>query len=235
MVIRKVSKKRHIFAASLAIIIFLIGLSLGSVINKTRVSFLETSSKEEKLDLESLQVQYLFLTSVLENEKNCLAATKTLDEGIYTLGMLSDKLDKYTKDQAIIDEKEFIPLKREYTLAQLRYWIFAEKIKSVCDYDTVTILYFYSNLGCEKCRTQSVILSHLKAIFKDKLLNFAFDYDLINEPMISIIRESYSITTTPTLIINGKKYERFHTEEELVRLICESLKEKEHCIEFYRV
>lgn len=228
MVIRKVSKKRHLLAISLAIIIFLIGLSLGSVLNKSRVSFLETSAKEEKLDLESLQVQYLFLTSVLENEKNCLAAAKTLDEGIYTLGILSSKLDEYIKDQKIFTEEEFVSLKREYILAQLRYWLFAEKIKSVCNYDSVTILYFYSNL-CESCRTQGVILTHLKSIFQDKLLNFAFDYDFINEPMINIVRESYNLTTTPVLIIDGKKYEGLRTEEELIKLICGSLKEEEFC------
>lgn len=224
--VRQVSKKKHIIAASLAIAIFLMGLFLGVIVNKQRAAVTGQKTEISKLDYDSLQVQYLFLTSILENEENCVAASKALEENINELGILGNKLDSYMRDQAIFNEESFRTLKREYILAELRYWLFAKKVKAVCKGDGVSILYFYSDIVCDKCRTQGVILSYLKGKLEDKLLNFALDFDFVQEPMINILKTSYGITTIPTLVIDEKKYEGFYTEEELLYIICPLYKEK---------
>ncbi|MBU4502479.1 MAG: hypothetical protein KKA79_07820 [Nanoarchaeota archaeon] len=227
VVTRKVSIKRHILAIILAVLIFLTGISLGAFVNTERTEQLEEKTELSKLDFDSLQVQYLFLTSSLETEKSCLAAAVTLEENVNLLEVLGNKLTKYIRDQVLTDEPGFRLLKREYTLAELRYWLFAEKFKEACDSDTVTILYFYSSDNtCSSCETQGVILDYLKGMFKDKLLNFALDSDFTGEPMINIIKNTYNITKTPTLIINNKKYEGFYSKEEITHIICPLYKDE---------
>ena len=220
MVTRKISVKRHVIAVVLAILIFLTGISLGSFLNQERANTLGDGMELSKLDFDSLQIQYLFLTSALEKEKDCIASATILEENVNILDTLGNKLSKYIKSQVLTDEEEFKSLKREYTLAELRYWLLAKKVKEACNSDTQLILYFYSDATCESCPTQGVILSYLKGIFKDNLLNFALDYDFTREPMIKIMKNKYDITKTPTLIINDKKYEGFYSKEELLNILC---------------
>ncbi len=207
-------------ALILAVLVFLTGISLGSFINQERAENLQKDTEISKLDFDSLQVQYLFLNSIIEKEKNCIAAATALDENIKSLEILGSKLTTYMSEQLITQEEDFETLKREYTLAEFRYWLFAKKFKESCNADNVLILYFYSNKDCEYCSTQGVILSYLKGYFKDKLLNFALDIDFNKEPMIRIVKNTYNVTKTPTLVINEKKYEGFYSKEELLHIIC---------------
>ena len=220
MVKRKISVKRHIIAVVLSILIFLIGISLGSFLNQERADILKDNMDINKLDFDSLQVQYLFLNSILEKEKNCIASATILEENVNILETLGGKLGNYIQSQVLTDEEEFKSLKREYTLAELRYWLFAKKVKEACNSDIQLILYFYSDATCESCSTQGVVLSYLKGIFKDNLLNFALDSEFTQEPMIKILKNTYDITKSPTLIINDKKYEGFYSKEELLNILC---------------
>ncbi|MCG2718464.1 MAG: hypothetical protein L6408_06500, partial [Nanoarchaeota archaeon] len=103
VVTRKVSIKRHILAIILAVLIFLTGISLGAFVNTERTEQLEEKTELSKLDFDSLQVQYLFLTSSLETEKSCLAAAVTLEENVNLLEVLGNKLTKYIRDQVLTD------------------------------------------------------------------------------------------------------------------------------------
>jgi len=220
MVTRKISTKRHVLAIILAVLIFVTGVTLGAFVNKERVDDLQQKSDLSRMDFDSLQVQYLFLTSVFEKEKNCKAAETILEENVNSLEVLGSKLSNYISEQVLTNEEGFISLKREYTLAELRYLLFAKQFKESCDSDNVIILYFYSNEDCDSCETQGVILSYLKGKFKDKLLNFALDINFVQEPMITILKNTYDINETPTLIINDEKYEGFYSQEELIQIIC---------------
>lgn len=219
MVARKIKKSRYLIAFLLTAAVFTIGILIGLLVNTERTSFLEKENKLQRLDYDSIQLQYLYLTNILAQDRDCLSATKALEKQISDLGVLGNKLENFIEDgTANIDDYNL--LKREYTLAELRYWFFIKNIKEICNSDNVGLLYFYSNNNCNECRTQGTILGKVKSDLKDNLLIFALDYDFSEEPMLNIIKERYNVNKLPTLIIDNEKYEGLQDDEDLLRIIC---------------
>jgi len=219
MVTRKISKNKYIIAALITGGIFTLGLLLGLVIEGKRVSYIEEVSKEQKLDFSSLQLQYAYIDQ-LSQENNCEAVSKTFEKNIENLETTRIRLEGFDKD-ARINKQEFDLLKRDYTLAQIRYWLLAKKTKEVCGEDIVTILYFFSDdKECSQCDEQAFVLTYLKKKFKDKLLIFSFDSQFSQEPMIDLLKNTYDISTYPAIVIEGEKYEELTKIESVLENIC---------------
>lgn len=204
--------------------VFTIGILIGLLVNSQRTSFLEQENKMQRLDYDSIQLQYLYLVNILEKEKNCLTATKALEKQISDLGVLGGRLENFIQDNTA-NLNEYNLLKREYILAELRYWLFIRNIKDLCEDDSVSLLYFYSNERCNDCRTQGIILNQIKSDLKDKILIFSLDYDAVNEPLLSMIKNQYAVTDLPTLIIDDDVYPGFKNSEDLLKIICPKYKQ----------
>jgi hypothetical protein len=216
---RKISKEKHLIAAILTVGIFLLGLFLGLLVDGERIDFLKSQSDAEKLDYSSMQLQYAFIDQ-LSQENNCPAVSKTFEQNINNLEDARMRLENYDED-AKLGKDDFIVLKREYTHAQIRYWLLAKKTKEICDAELSSILYFYANNElCPRCEDQAFILTYLKKRFKQKLMIFALDSDLVEEPLISILKDTYNLTFYPTLIIDDEKYEGFTEKDDILRVIC---------------
>ncbi len=228
MVVRKISKKIYIKALVITISIFILGLVLGTFLSGGRIKTIEEFNRIQKLDYDSIQLQFLYLGTL--EEQNCLAVTKTLEENINTLNNLRIKLEDYISQSIKKENLEFTLLKREYVLSEIRYWLLAKKSEELCDTDAVSIFYFYSNEHCSTCDAQGTILTYLKDKFEEKLLIFSLDADFKEEPIINIFKTAHNITTTPALVIEEKKFEGLTTKEELLKIICPHYKEKtEEC------
>ena len=216
---RKISKEIYIVAALITSGVFLLGLLLGLVIEGKRTDYIESVSKKQNLDFSSLQVQYAFIDQ-LSQEKNCNAVAKTFEENIKNLESTRLRIENFDRD-ATLNKNEFDLLKRDYTLAQLRYWLLAKRTKELCGSDIVSILYFFSDdEECPNCNQQAFVLTYLKKLFKENLLIFSFDSKFEKEPMINLLKKSYDIARYPTLIIEDKKYENFNDKEDILTIIC---------------
>ncbi|MBW2984193.1 hypothetical protein KY361_03705 [Candidatus Woesearchaeota archaeon] len=216
---RKISKEKYLVAALITLGVFFLGLLLGLVIEGRRVSYIEALDREQKLGYESLQLQYAFIDQ-LSQEKNCDAVSKTFALTVESLESARIRLESFDEDSSL-NKYDFDLLKREYVLAQIRFWLLEKKKKELCGTDSVSVLYFFTDSkACPKCDEQSFILTYLKKRFKDKLLIFSFDSKLEGEPMISLLKSTYEIYTYPTLIIDGDKYGGFKTKYELLEIIC---------------
>ena len=147
-----------------------------------------------------------------------------MEKNIIELDKMRERLEKYNEATYSGNNEEFNLLRREYTLAELRYWMFVKQAKEICPMDAVTLLYFYG-AGCESCGAQGTILTHLKSKFENKLLVFALDADFKDEAMIDILKASYEIKVVPTLIIEDKKYEDMQTEGQILKVICSYYKQ----------
>jgi len=224
---RVIHKKQHLIAISLALIFFIIGILLGNLIDNERVDKVTEINNIHKLDYESLQLQYIYLESVLADFENCDAAEQALNENINDLVVITNKIDGYIESQNLIsNSEEFKLLKREYTLTQLRYWLLAKKINDKCSTDSVSLLYFYSNDNCDSCEKQGFVLSSLKKELNEKLLNFVIDLDLAeDEAMIRILQNSYGISSVPSLVINDKVYGEMN-KEDILEKVCPLYEEK---------
>ena len=228
---RSLSRDKYIIAGSITLGIFLLGLFLGLAIEGKRVNYIESSSKKQNLDFNSLQLQYAFIDQ-LSQEKNCLAVQKTFEQNINNLESTRIRLENFDRD-AKINKNEFELLKNEYLLAQIRYWLLAQRTKKLCGTDLVSILYFFSDQReCPDCDKQAFVLTYLKKKFKDKLLIFSFDSKFEAEPMIPLLKKTYDITKYPTIVIEGKPKSGFQDKDTILREICGYYKEKtQNCAE----
>lgn len=228
--VRSISKEKYAIAAVITIGVFCLGLLLGLVIEGKRVNYVQSVGKEQSLDFNSLQIQYQYIDQ-LSKENDCEAVSKTFEQNVLSLESIRERLENYDKGSTL-NKKDFELLKREYILAQLRYWLLAEKTKDLCGYDIVTILYFFSDeKECPKCNQQAFVLTHSKKIFKEKLLIFSFDSKYDQEPMIKILKNAYNLNVYPSLIINNQKYEGLVTNEDLLKMLCGLYKLKNEACE----
>jgi len=223
MVKRKISKNRYLLAFLITLIVFTLGLLLGLVIESKRIQLIELQDQQQQLDFNSLQLQYQFI-DLFGEEKNCNALKKTFEESIKNLDATRLRLEKYLQSSNL-NKKEFNLLKREYILAQIKFWLLTKKTKNVCGFEHSIILYFYGdNTKCPECADQAFVLTYLKNKLGISLLNFAFDTQSEEEPLITILKNTFDLKQYPTLIINGEKFEGFTSKETILKKICPSYK-----------
>jgi len=212
-------------AGVITLCIFLLGLFLGLVIEGKRATYIDSVSRRQNLDFSSLQLQYAFIDQ-LSQEKNCVAVQKTFEQNINNLESTRIRLENFDRE-ATLNKNEFYILKNEYTLAQIRYWMLAQRTKKLCGNDIVSILYFYSDQEeCPDCDKQAFILTYLKKKFKDKLLIFSFDSKFEQEPMILLLKKTYNVTVFPTIVIEGKPKYSFVDKDTILKEICNNYNEK---------
>ena len=228
---RNLSKGKYIIAGVITLGIFLLGLFLGLAVEGKRVSYIESISRKQNLDFSSLQLQYAFIDQ-LNQEKNCLAVQNTLEQNINNLESTRTRLENFDRE-ATLNKNELELLKNEYILAQIRYWLLAERTKEFCGSDIVSILYFFSDEDeCPDCDKQAFVLTYLKRKFKDRILVFSFDSQFESEPMIVLLKKTYNINKYPTLVIEGKPKPGFADKDAVLREICPLYREKtEDCMD----
>lgn len=230
--IRRVSTEKYIIAAIITIGIFLFGLLLGLVIEGRRAIYIESISKQQNLEYNSLQLQYAFMDQ-LSKEENCDAVSKTFEGNIKNLESARKRLEEFDENSKL-NKEDFDLLRREYVLAQVRYWLLARRTKELCKKELATILYFYSDdRECPDCGKQAFVLTYLKKLFKDELLIFSFDAQQENEPMIPILEHTYNISKYPSLIIEGKKFDGLMDKNMVLKEICLYYKDEDKCEPYY--
>ena len=216
-----VNKKRHLIALGFTLAAFTIGILLGILLTKERLEFSNEISQQQRLELESIQLQYIYITSLLESE-NCPAILKALEENLNSLEKARIKLENFISQSR---NKEFQLIKRDYVLSEIRYWILAKQTEMICEYDSIKVLFIYSEEEqCGDCPTQGLILTNIKEKLKGKILIFSLDSQQ-EEPMINILKESFNITMVPTIIVKDEKIEGLTTLNELYPKICKYYKD----------
>ena len=216
---REISKRRHLVVFTLTFLIFIVGLMLGLLITNEREQALESITKLENLKYDSLQLQHLYMASLAE-KKDCEGMLSSLEENVKELENARGRIENYIKDSKT-SKNGYTDIKREYTLAQLRYWLFVKKYRDICEGDFVSILYFYSNSDeCTECRTQGTILTYLKDLLKDKVLIFSFDADFEDKPMIKTLKRVYNITEVPVMVVEDTKLKGLIEFDNLKLQIC---------------
>lgn len=213
---RKISRGKFALAFVLTSFIFLIGLLVGYTLTAERTDYLENVAYNQKLDYESLQLQSLYLDLSATNV-SCSIFNSILETSLNDVGSAQAKVDLYIQESS---KKSYSELKREYTLAQIRYWLLNKRIKEECKSEHVSILYFYSNEDCVECGAQGTILTYLKEKLKDKLMIFSIDADFIGEPMVNILTQTYNVTKIPSIVVEEIIFEHLVGKDNLSSEIC---------------
>lgn len=220
---REISKNRYLIAFVFSCLIFIIGIFVGNFLSDERVSYLKDIAYKQQLDYQSLELQSLYLTSFkLENE-SCIAFKKVLEESLVNVAAAQAKAELYMRQKS---DKRYDDIKREYSIAQIRYLLLDKKLREICNFDTVPLLYFYSDKECADCSPQGTILTYLKEKIKDKLLIFSLDVDFQGEQLIGLFEAQYNITIVPSILINETLNAGLLKKEELLESICPLYKAK---------
>ena len=226
---RTLSLSRILVALIIAALIFCLGVALGFLLDGQRIQWVQYQSQQQKSDYESLQWQYLFLTSSTDKNQTCVVLQAALQKSIIDLGASLDKIQSYKKESQI-NQKDYEIIERSYLIDNLKYWLLASKTKKECGEDYVTILYFYSEKNCPSCPDQGVILTYYKKLYEEKLLVFPIDLDMENqETSLVILRNLYNITKLPSIAVEDKKYEGVVGKGDLGEIICSNFKNQSSC------
>ena len=233
--VRKISKDKYVIAFILTLGIFLLGMLFGFVIEGKRINFAQNEARLQKIDFSSLQLQYQYINQLSE-EGDCEALIDAFDASLKNLDSTRVRIEDYEEDTKM-NKEEFEVLKREYTISQLNYWLFAEKTKNMCNPDVTTILYFYDEKDkCPSCEEQAFVLTHLKKKFKEKLLIFALDSRQENEPMIKFLKKRYNVVSFPTLVIEDRVFTEVLSQDDILVEICPNYSDDvEECKDYYMV
>ena len=224
---RKISRDKYWVAGIITFLIFFLGLSLGTNIEDHRYNIIEEVNMEQEVKYLSLQLQYLYLNS-FSNYDNCPILSTTLKESVVDLSDSLGEVIAYEEEEEISDLRKEMVMRR-YLLDNLRYWLLARETKQKCDLNTVPIVYFYST-DCPSCPNQGTVLTYFKKLFGEEVLVFPINLDFRNnEPMVEVVMLQFDVTKQPTLIIDNKKYEGVVQKEQMKEIICDSLKQSEHC------
>lgn len=217
---RKISKLRYFIALIITLLIFIPGLLLGMIMDNERTRSLQLQSEVQEMDFKSLQLNYLYITYLQNDNNSCAALKAALEGSIKDLSKSLDTLENYKKD-AKLNERDFELLSRNYLLDNLNYWLLSKKTKELCSYDTVNVLYFF-NSECDTCSEQGIILTYFKKKLGDRFLVFPINTDLIeDESMVKILLSTYNVTKYPSVVIEDETYSDVLNLEEVQEVICE--------------
>ncbi len=209
---KRISKSKYIIVFVLTTLIFVVGLILGSYISGSRLKSIENIEQELRIDIMSLEMEYLMLTESPCRQANSTSLTDVLYKTGTKLDFMEKKLGKNNED--------VLRLKEYYFLLELRHWLLQKREITECNLSKNIILYFYSNLGdCEKCEEQGFVLDYLRE--KNTQLNiYSFDINIENLAL-NTFKRLYKIENekAPIVIINDNYVTGFRNKKEMEPVI----------------
>lgn len=212
---RRIDINKYIAVTATAILIFILGISLGSYLAGSRLEYFEKTQQELTTMLKGLELK----DELLEQGDICVLTWDDVWKEKVDMG----KKMSYLESRFGKDNKDIIEQKKIYELIEIRTLLLLEKIKQECKEDLITILFFYTNNkddekgSWKKCSDQGYILD---AVYKqDPRINiFSFDINIKN-PATDTLRQNYNITKVPSLVIEGKLYEGRMSLESIKELV----------------
>lgn len=210
---RRFSKTKFFSVLSITFLIFLCGILLGNYLSDLKLDSLVSLENDVRISIMSAELQY----SIFSQDPCSNTGYSELNEEVYKLGRRLEFLEtKYGTDDSNV-----LSLKEYYSLLEIRHWLLMNKMRDECDQKKTIILYFYSNLECDKCIEQGFILDYLNRKYSDIHI-YSFDSDIDNTAL-NAIKKSYDVKIVPTLIIEGERFEKLQTVEEIEKIINVSL------------
>ena len=190
----------------------MVGIGIGSMFEGLRLSHSEQIILNEKVSLQSLQLQQKYIDSGLAD---CDVLNKILENNINELNKKMADVITYEK-KALFNQEAFKLQLQDYFLTEIQYLLLAEEIDQQCGQDSVKMVFFYDE---NRFDTQGDILDYLRKLFGERVLVFSLDSNA-EEPMIQILLSSYNITQFPSVVVEEKVFQGHTDVETLLAEIC---------------
>jgi|TARA_Y100000310_G_scaffold186143_2_gene186194 hypothetical protein len=206
-------------ALVLTVVVFLLGVFLGFALESNRVRDVEEQYRRIELEWSDAKLQSLYYQNLEPRfcdsaiEENLNFADKVYKEGL--------KLETYDKASFLTDDLEWE--KRKYALLKVEFWLNSIVLRERCNADYINLVYFFANdpefeIKAEQ-NAQSGILKDLKQKHGKQLMLIPLPIDM-DISMVNIMKGTYDISKTPTILINEEvKLEGLRSFEELDKLV----------------
>lgn len=202
--------KKYVLVFFITVTVFVIAFSINSVFDGQRLREIRTIENRVGLSFLALEVEADLLSDLsCENEYVSLT---TAD-----LEALSERLAYLEKQNT--GEETIRDLKIQYSLFELKDYLFLKQFKLRCGAAIDFVFFFYSNEDdCDDCKRQGYVLEKMRSEFPS-LRVYSFDYNL-DIPGINSLKRFYNLKPNlPITIVNRNVLYGFQKEENLTPLL----------------
>lgn len=207
---RDVRKLTYGLVFTLTLLVFLFGLLLGNYLTERKMETVREIEDNLRVQTAGAELQYLLLL-----QEPCKYINSTpLTQELYDI---SEKVD-YMETQRGSTDSGVQRLKNQYSILQIRHWLFTLRTNEQCELNQIPVIYFYSNEDCPRCKEQGYTLTYLRKKYPDMRV-YAFDIATEN-PALDTVKNIHDLNETPTLIFPEHRF-GFMGVEELETLIVE--------------
>ncbi|MFH0884916.1 MAG: hypothetical protein V1861_04360 [Candidatus Micrarchaeota archaeon] len=201
-----------IYAAAflISLVIFIIGIYIGTLIDEANVRSISEDVSNISEKVASIQ---LLLLAEGNSSSFCPVYSSSLDSIDGDVERIGYRLTYLEDEKGIYDAE----LKKKYFIVEAESYLLSQKVRTLCGDDSVLLINFYSNAGCERCREQGVeILKARDALTSDGIDVKLFSFDgEIGSPVAEAFAMQYNVTSYPSIIINGRTYDGFRSSDDL--------------------
>lgn len=212
--IRKARWTTYAVAFGITALIFGTALYASNYFNDLRAAEIRTAQDNISIDILSIETQFDLLAehSCRDISESSVLSTELLS--------IAERLS-YLETQSGVDSEELTPLRRYYSLLQIKDLLLMQRVAEKCRLNPVFILYFYSNDGdCEQCEEQGYVLTALAQDYP-QLRVYSFDYGLPLSPLRTLIQIHDVGEDLPALVIKDTVYYGFHDEDAINEILPE--------------
>lgn len=212
----KIDINKYVAAFSLATLIFIAGIFLGSYIAQTGLIFLKESQEDLRAQLLGLDLR----DRLIAFQDVCEVSLEDIWEDKIELGNRVDTLEKRLGEL----NPEVLRQKELYQLLEIQTWLILKEKKEKCGGDYSIILFFYTNEkkdpkgNLDLSENQGIILNALYKRYPEQISTFAFDINTDN-PALNTLKSIYNVNSVPVLVIDGEVYYGFKNFEQLKEIL----------------
>lgn len=199
-------KAHYITVGILTILVFALGIFIGNAIADAKIDYAKQLNTQLTLESRGIQLKYEIAgTNICK-----VFDTGTLFDELYNIGAKLDYLENTKKE----GDMEIAQLKEYYQILEIENWLLIKEYRERCGARADIVLYFYSNKGdCPSCDQQGHALTYLRRN-NDGMYIFSFDINSAN-PAIDMLKTTYGVERTPTVIIGDTPYVGLQTAEQI--------------------
>lgn len=207
---RTVSYPVYAAAFLVSLAIFVIGIYIGMLIDQANVRSISDDVANISEKVASIQ---LLLLAEGNSPSFCPVYVSQLDSIDLDVERIGYKLAYLEEEKGIYDTE----LKKKYFVMEAESYLLSQKVKSLCRDDSILLIHFYSNSGCEQCSEQGAeVLKARDALSAQGIRAKLFSFDgEIGSPVAEAFAAQYNVTTYPSVVINGRTYPGFRDSEAL--------------------